>query len=131
MPKAPSSARSRKKPGRKAGLQSGDVFLEFNGKKVTDSRHLRLGVATPNRVRRCPSKSPARRVTKTMDITVREIGHRAVAKSESHGKDDNGTLNGVTVNDLDAQAVSNSKCQHIRGVIVSEVEARFRGRRPA
>src|SRR5439155_5211572 len=32
-------------PAEKAGLKSGDVLIEFNGKKVTDSRHLKLEVA--------------------------------------------------------------------------------------
>ena len=32
-------------PAAKAGFKDGDVVLEFNGKKVTDSRHLQLEVA--------------------------------------------------------------------------------------
>ena len=34
-----------KSPADKAGLKSGDLMVEFNGKKVTDSRHLKLEVA--------------------------------------------------------------------------------------
>jgi len=34
-----------KSPAAEAGLKEGDVIIEFNGKKVTDSRHLRLMVA--------------------------------------------------------------------------------------
>ena len=33
-----------KSPAEKAGLKSGDVIVEFNGRKVTDSRHLKLEV---------------------------------------------------------------------------------------
>ena len=34
-----------KSPAERAGLQDGDVILEMNGKKVTDSRTLRLQIA--------------------------------------------------------------------------------------
>jgi serine protease Do len=115
---------SERSPAEKAGLKSGDVFLEFNGKKVTDSRHLRLEVARTQPGETVPIKVLRDGVTKTMDITVRELpGTESLAKSESHGKDDNGTLNGVTVSDLDAQARREFKVpEHVRGVIVTEVE---------
>jgi serine protease Do len=32
-------------PGEQAGLKSGDIVTEFDGKSVTDSRHLQLIVA--------------------------------------------------------------------------------------
>src|SRR2546425_11030759 len=34
-----------KSPAEKAGIQSGDVIIEYNGKPVKDSRHLKLQVA--------------------------------------------------------------------------------------
>src|SRR2546422_9611420 len=34
-----------KSPAEEAGLKDGDVIVEFNGKKVSDNRHLRLMVA--------------------------------------------------------------------------------------
>ncbi len=40
-----------KSPAEEAGLKEGDVVIEFNGKKVTDSRQLRLMVA------QCPPKT--------------------------------------------------------------------------
>ena len=113
-----------KGPAEKAGLKSGDVFVEFNGKKVMDSRHLRLEVARTQPGETVPVKVLRDGATKTLDITVRELpGTEALAKSESHGKDDNGTLNGVTVSDLDPQARREFKVpEHVRGVIVTEVE---------
>ena len=36
---------SRKSPADEAGIKSGDVIIEYNGKKVTDNRQLRLMVA--------------------------------------------------------------------------------------
>ena len=42
-----------KGPADKAGLKSGDLVVEFNGKKVADSRHLKLEVASTHPARPC------------------------------------------------------------------------------
>jgi len=43
-------------PAAEAGLKEGDVIIEFNGKKVTDSRHLRLMAAQTPPGTRVPLK---------------------------------------------------------------------------
>ena len=48
-----------KSPAEEAGLKDGDVIVEFNGKKVSDSRHLRLMVAQTARVREVQDYLPA------------------------------------------------------------------------
>jgi serine protease Do len=112
-----------KGPADKAGLKSGDVVVEYNGKKVNDSRHFRLEVARTHPGETVPLKVLRDGSTKTVDIVIKELpGSVTVAKSDHPEKEDNGTLNGVTVTDLDSQARQEFKVpERIRGVIVTEV----------
>ena len=115
-----------KSPAQKAGLQSGDVIVEFNGKKVTDSRHLKLQVARAHPGETVPVKVLRDGSSKTFQVTVKDIpGSESLAKNDSHGAnkaDDNGTLNGVTVADLDQEARQQFGLpNNIHGVVVSDV----------
>src|SRR6185369_15281781 len=94
-----------KSPAEKAGLENGDLILQFNGKKVTDSRHLKLEVARVQPGESVPVKILRDGSTKTLDVTVKELpGSERLAKNDNHKDDDSGTLNGVTVADLDSAA---------------------------
>jgi len=111
-------------PAEKAGLKSGDIIVDFNGKKVNDSRHLKLEVA-----RVAPGKSVPVTVlrdgnTKKLQITVKELpGSEHVAKNDNSGPGDTGTLNGVGVADLDQQARQQFRIPaHVRGAMVTEVD---------
>src|SRR6266568_129276 len=93
-------------PAEKAGIKSGDVIVEVDGKKVTDSRHLKLEVARFHPGQTVPVKVLRNGSTRTLEVAVREMpGTERLAKNDSQTKsDDNGTLNGVTVADLDRGA---------------------------
>src|SRR6266478_4389890 len=94
-----------KSPAEKAGLESGDVIIEFNGKKVTDSRHLKLEVARTHPGDTVPIKVLRDSSTKTLEITVKEMpGAEHLAKENSSKAEDTGTLNGVSVGDIDREA---------------------------
>jgi serine protease Do len=117
---------TEKSPAEKAGLKEGDVIIEFNGKKVSDSRHLKLEVA-----RTQPGESVSLKVlrdgeTKDLHVAVKEMpGQERLAKNErsDSDKDDNGTLNGVTVGDLDRRARQQFDLPAgIHGVVVTEVD---------
>src|SRR5258708_3876985 len=84
-----------KSPAEKAGLESGDVIIEFNGKKVTDSRHLKLEVARTHPGDTVPIKVLRDGSAKSLEVTVKELpGAERLAKNDrSHNGDDNGTLN--------------------------------------
>jgi serine protease Do len=92
-------------PAQKAGLKEGDVVTQFNGKKVTDSRHLRLMVAqTPPDTE---VKLEVIRDGKTRNLTVKlgELPKEGLARAggglqKGAGGD---VLDGVTVDDLDAR----------------------------
>jgi serine protease Do len=113
-----------KSPAEKAGLQSGDLLTEFNGKKVTDSRHLKLEVARTQPGDTVPVKILRDGETKTLDVKVKELpGTEHIAKNDNHQKDDTGTLNGVAVADIDNQARQQYDLpNHVKGVIVTEVD---------
>jgi serine protease Do len=108
----------------KAGIKSGDVIVEYNGKKITDSRHLKLEVA-----RTQPGQSVSVQVlrdgsTKNLEVTTGDMpGAEKVAKAEPTGHEDNGTLNGVTVTDLDHNARQQFNVpENVRGAVITEVE---------
>ena len=113
-----------KSPAEKAGVKDGDVVLEYNGKKVVDSRRLKLAVGETKPGTTVPVKVLRDGDTKTLNITVQELpGGDKLAQNGSSSTADNGTLNGVTVADLDAQARQEFRIpEKVKGVIVTEVQ---------
>ena len=111
-------------PAQKAGLQNGDLVLEFNGKKVTDSRHLKLEVARTQPGETVPVKVLRDGSTKTLEVKVKELpGAEQLAKNDKRQADDTGTLNGVAVADLDAGARQQFGLPaQVKGVVVTEVD---------
>src|SRR6267378_2118764 len=111
-------------PADKAGLKSGDVILDFNGKKVTDSRHLKLEVARIHPGDTVPLKVLRDGSTKSFEVAIKELpGTERLARNDkSRNSDDNGTLNGVTVADLDSKARQQFDLpDHIKGVVITDV----------
>jgi serine protease Do len=112
-----------KGPAEKAGLKSGDLLVEFNGKKVTDSRHLKLEVARTHPGETVPVKVLRDGTAKTLEVTVKTLpGTEEVAKAEKDGND-TGTLNGVGVADLDKNARQQFEVpETVKGAVVTEVK---------
>jgi serine protease Do len=113
-----------KGPADKAGVKSGDVVLEFAGKPVRDSRQFRLQVARTKPGERLPVKVLREGETKTLDVAIQELpGAEGMAKSESRSNDDEGTLNGVEVSNLDATARRQFNIpDNVRGALVTNVD---------
>jgi serine protease Do len=111
-------------PAEKAGVTSGDVIVEFAGKAVKNSRNLKLQVA---RVK--PGENVTVKVLrdgKEKSLTVK-IGEQpdarrlAQADREENAKDE-GTLNGVAVDELDRRARTEYDIpSSVRGAVVTEV----------
>lgn len=115
---------SPKGPAEKAGLKGGDVVVEFNGKSVKDSRSLKLQVA-----RTAPGTEVAVKVLrdgteKTMQVKVQELpGERHLARNNAAGSDDEGTLNGVAVANLDSRARQEFRLPpNLNGAVVTDVQ---------
>lgn len=111
-------------PADKAGLKNGDVVIEYNGKKVRDSRHLKLTVGETKPGSRVPVKILRDGVNKNLEVTVRDLpDDPKLAQSSRSSDTDNGTLNGVTVSDLDARARRQFDIpESVKGVIVTDLE---------
>jgi serine protease Do len=100
------------------------VITEFNGKKVTDGRHLKLQVARTH-----PGETVSVKVfrdgsTRTIEVTVKELpGTEQLAKSDTRSSEETGTLKGVSVSDLDRAVRQQLKLPaSVKGVVVTEVE---------
>ena len=113
-----------KSPAERAGLQSGDVILEFNGKQVTDSRHLKLEVGCTRPGQTVPLKVLRDGKPKTLRVTVKELpGDNQMAQNDGNGNADSGTLNGVAVADLDSSARQQFNLPpRLKGVVVTQVD---------
>jgi len=114
-----------KSPAEKAGFKNDDVVIEYGGKAVTDSRHLKLAVARTQPGETVPVKILRDGDTKTLNLKVKELANDEVAKNNKNLEtDDNGTLNGVTVGNLDQQARRQFNLPgHVNGVVVTDVAA--------
>jgi serine protease Do len=113
-----------KGPAEKAGLKSGDVVLEFNGKPVKDSRQLKLQVARVKPNDRVPLKVLRNGSTRTLEVTVSELpGSEKVAKADPSHPDDGEALKGVAVADLDARLRREYNIpNNVEGAVVTDVD---------
>ena len=108
-------------PADKAGVESGDVVTSIEGREIRDSRHLKLAVA---KIR--PGDTASVKVlrdgsVKTLKVKVGELpGEKTVAKASP--AEDEGTLNGVGVSDLDGKVRRQFNIPAgLEGAVVSEV----------
>jgi serine protease Do len=88
----------------KAGLRSGDVIIEFDGKTIDDSRELMLLVG---------GKAPGSKVTvkvlrkgdeKTFNVTLKQMPDEPLALAGRSQSESDNILAGVTVTDIDSAA---------------------------
>ncbi len=112
-------------PADKSGLKAGDVVTDFNGRKVTDSRHLRLRVAETRPGTIVAMKVLRDGATKNLSVTVRELpGEPKIVNASASTDSETGVLNGVGVGDLDSQARAQLQAPAgLKGVVVTEVAA--------
>jgi serine protease Do len=115
-------------PAEKAGIKSGDVIIELNGKEVADAHGFQLAVS------QCEPGSPATvklirdGVQKNLTITLAELpvesdvrsGDQNSSATDSHKPD---ALDGVTVADLNDEVRQALRIPgRVQGAIVAEVE---------
>lgn len=111
-------------PAAKAGFQDGDVVLEFNGKPVDDSQHLQLAVANVKPGTTVPVEVLRNGDKETLNVTVKQLpGTEQLAENNADNSQDNGTLNGVGVADMDQQARSQFNIpKNVHGAVITQVD---------
>lgn len=115
-------------PAAAAGLKEGDVIVELSGKKVSDSRHLRLMVAqTPPKTKvtlKIIRDGKTKTVTATLAALPDELTGGPRDEQSERGEANVDALDGVEVADLDARTrQQNDIPAHVRGALVTNVEA--------
>lgn len=115
-------------PAAKAGMQDGDVIIEFNGKDVSDSAHLRIMVAQTPPKTAVSFKVLRNGQAKNFNVTLAELPDEMALNrnddpssrpSESGGR----SLAGVDIMDLDREARRQYDIPNrVRGVVVTKVD---------
>jgi serine protease Do len=113
-------------PAAKAGLESGDVILQFNGKPVVNSLQLRVDVGEAAPGEKVPVEVWRDGSAKTVEVVVNQLpAEKPLAKNDSSSSPEsaNDTLQGVGVTDLNAEARQQfSVPPKIKGAVVTEVD---------
>ena len=114
-------------PAARAGIQRDDYIIEFNGKKITDRRHLRLMVSQAAPQSKVAVKVMRNGREKTLTVTLGvqppELGGETPADSGSRADSKAEQLEGVAVMDLDSQARQHYDIPaRVKGALVSKVD---------
>jgi serine protease Do len=109
-------------PAANAGLKSGDVVLEFEGKPVKDSRQLKFAVAATEPGQKVKLGYLRDGKNETATVTIGEVpGEKQTITASSN--QDNGVLDGVEVADLDAAARNEFEVPpRVHGAVVANVD---------
>jgi serine protease Do len=106
-------------PAEKAGLKSGDVITEFNGQPINGRNDLLLAVADCSPEQQVTVKFTRDSESNTVKVTLAE---RPSQEAKSHSNETD-ALNGVTVQDLDAQTRQDLQIpDDVQGALVTDVE---------
>jgi serine protease Do len=111
-------------PADKAGLKDGDVIVKFNGEKIAGSRELQLNVAAAKPGSKVPLEIVRNGDEKTLEVTIEsQPGTAQLAEAGSPSEKDNGTLNGIAVDDLNAQTRQLYNIpKNVTGAVITQVD---------
>ena len=109
-------------PADKAGLKGGDVIVQFNGKPVTDSRHLKLQVGATIPDSSVPVTILRDGARKTLQVRLKELPGDKLAKASSTTERAQDALHGVAVAELDqASRAELNVPERVNGALISQV----------
>jgi serine protease Do len=108
-------------PAEKAGLQSGDVITEFNGQPINSENELLLAVGNCSPGQDVTVKYTRNGQENTVKVTLAEHPNEEAKSQPQNAETD--ALNGVTVQDLDAQSRQDLQIpDDVQGALVTDVE---------
>jgi serine protease Do len=112
-------------PAAAAGLQTGDVIVEFNGQPVQDASQLKLQVAEAGPEATVPVVVMRNGEKKTLSVTLRQEPNKEMA-SANRQNDENGAhkdaLHGVSVTDLNQNIRSELNIPgNVQGALITQV----------
>ncbi len=113
-----------KSPAEKAGVQSGDVVVQVDGKKVEGPRELQLMVASIAPGTKVDVKLVREGKEKIFNIELAERpGAKVAAAGKPSAPEDPDVLDGVTVGDIDADAHKKFGIpDSAKGVVITEID---------
>jgi serine protease Do len=111
-------------PAQQAGFKDGDVIVKFNGDRITDSRQLQLDVAAVKPGTKVPVGIMRNGDEKTLEVTIKALpGTKQLAEAGAPSGYEQGTLNGVTVGDLDQRSREQYHIpDEVKGAIIEQVD---------
>jgi len=119
---------SKGKPAAKAGIEPGDIILEFNGKPVKNRDELVATVVSTKPGSTVPVKILRDKQEKTVSLTVDELdlddeGNRAAEQRTSIEPDEEPSQGfGITLSALTPDTARRLRAADAQGVLVSDVE---------
>ena len=110
-------------PAFAAGLKSGDVITEFDGKSILDSRNLKLAVGNTTPGSKVEVKVLRDGKEKSFTIVLKEIPDEKKVASGHSRDNESDALNGVTVGDLDSSARGQFHIpDSVQGAVISDID---------
>ena len=107
----------------KAGIQRGDVIISFNGKEIETGSDLPRLVAATKPGTEATLKLIRDKKEKTVSITIGTMKDTEVAENENAGEGEEATTGlGLTVSELDPQAIRQLDLQSDEGVLITRVK---------
>ena len=112
-------------PAAKAGIKTGDVIVDINGKKIEDDRSLRLIVSGLAPGLKAKVKFYRNGEEKTVDVELGELPKTGAKADGGEEKQHvSNVLDGITVVDLDRQARETFNIPaEVEGVVITDVDA--------
>lgn len=106
-----------------AGLKSGDVIVEFNGKTVADSRQLMLLVGSMSPGAKAKVKVLRDGHEKTVEVTLKKMPERMLAGGGQSESNSIGILDGVTLSNIDSSARQQLDLpDSLKGALVTNID---------